>query len=148
MWVTVARMAPDSLTALAATELTLQTRLRAKKLLEALPASLYEGERVVHLAGYSHGGLVAATVRRLIVMRSIDDVEEISYKRMVSFAAGKDGRKPFMQIQTETGEVMLKGVGEAFEDICRLVHSRMWDVSMDRLAEPAQVEPLRRAASA
>jgi hypothetical protein len=139
-------VAPDSLTVLAGNELTLQTRLRTKKLLEALPSRLDESERVVHLAGYSHGGLVAATVRRLIVMRSVDDVDEIPYQRMISFAAGKEGRKPFIQIQTEAGEVMLKGLGGGFEEICRLVHSRMWDVSMERLTEPAQVEPLRRAA--
>ncbi len=75
------------------------------------------------------------------------DVDEIAYDRMRSFAAGTERRKPFLQIQTDTGEILVRGVGEGFEEICALVHARMWDVSFERPAEPtAQVEPLRRAA--
>lgn len=139
-------MAPDSLTGLAGTQLSLQTRIRVKKLLEALPGHLDGDERVLQLASYKKGGLVAATDNRLIVMRDVGDVEEVCYRRMLSFAAGKDGRKPFMQVQTDTGELMLRGLGGGFEEICRIVHSRMWDVSLERLAEPTPVEPLRRAA--
>jgi hypothetical protein len=40
----------------------------------------------------------------------------------------------------------MKGLSDSFDDICRVVHARMWDVSLERLAEPASVEPLRRAA--
>ena len=42
--------------------------------------------------------------------------------------------------------VLVKGISDSFDDICRLMHARMWDVSLERLAEPAPVEPLRRAA--
>jgi hypothetical protein len=139
-------MAPDSLSALAGEQLTLQTRIRAKKLLEALPKQLRADERVTQLTSYMNGGLVAATDSRLIVMRGVDEIEEVDYKRMISFEAGRDGRKQFMRIQTDAGELMLKGLGGGFEEICRIVHSRMWDVSLERLAEPVQVEPLRRAA--
>jgi hypothetical protein len=138
-------MAPDSISALAGTQLTLQGRARAKRLLDVLRTRLEEEERPLYLATASRGTLVATTDRRLIVIRG-DDAEEIPYDRMISFAAGRDGRKPFIQIQADTVEILVKGLSDSFDDICRLVHSRMWDVSLERLAEPAHVEPLRRAA--
>src|SRR5438477_11845665 len=138
-------MAPDSLTTLAGIQLTLQGRARAKRMLDVLRKRLEEEERPLHLATASRGTLVAATSRRLIVIRG-DDVQEIPYDRMISFAAGRDGRKPFIQIQADTGEILMKGLSDSFDDICRIVHARMWDVSLERLAESASVEPLRRAA--
>ena len=138
-------MAPDSLTALAGTQLTMQGRARAKRMLDVLRKRLEQDERPLHLATASRGTLVAATDRRLIVIRG-EDVQEIAYDRMISFAAGRDGRKPFIQIQADTGEILMKGLSDSFDDICRIVHARMWDVSLERLAEPASVEPLRRAA--
>ena len=138
-------MAPDSLTTLAGTQLTLQGRARARRMLDVLRKQLEQEERPLHLATASRGTLVAATDRRLIVIRG-QDVQEIAYDRMISFAAGKDGRKAFIQIQADTGEILVKGISDSFDDICRLMHARMWDVSLERLAEPAPVEPLRRAA--
>jgi hypothetical protein len=138
-------MAPDSISALAGSQLSLQSRLRAKRLLAALGDRLDDGEQALHLATSSEG-LVAATDRRLIVVRGVDDVNEIAYERIISFAAGKGRRKPFIQLQTDTGEIALSGISGGYGDICRLVHSRMWDVSLEHVAETAQVEPIRRAA--
>src|SRR5881394_2105385 len=102
-------MAPDSLTTLAGTQLTLQGRARAKRMLDVLRKQLEQEERPLHLATASRGTLVAATDRRLIVIRG-QDVQEIAYDRMISFAAGKDGRKAFIQIQADTGEILVKGI--------------------------------------
>lgn len=149
MWVTVARMLSDQITALAAEQLSRKDRSRTKRLLELLPNRLHDDEDVLHLAAFSDKGLVAATSQRLFVMRGVEDVDiaEIAYDRMRSFAAGTERRKPFLQIQTDNGEILVNGVGDGFQDICALVHARMWDVSFEKLTEPAApVEPLRRAA--
>jgi hypothetical protein len=143
-------MAPDQPTALAAGQLSRKDRSRTKRLLELLPGRLHEDEEVLHLAAFSGKGLVAATSQRLFVLRGVEDVDiaEIAYDRMRSFAAGTERRKPFLQIQTDTGEILVNGVREGFQEICALVHARMWDASFEHLTEPpAQVEPLRRAAS-
>src|SRR5436305_13770532 len=139
-------MAPDSITALAGTQRTLQGRAGAKRMLDVLRKRLEQGERPLHLATASRGTLVATTDRRLIVIRG-EDVQEIAYDRMISFAAGRDGSKPFIQIQADTGEILMKGLSDSFDDICRIVHARMWDVSLERLAAPARVERLCRAAA-
>jgi hypothetical protein len=145
MWVTVAQMAPDSISTLAGRQLSLRSRMGARRLLDSLSGRLEKGEQPLHLAT-SSSGLMAATDRRLIVMRGVDDVDEIPYAGIISFAAGKSRRKPFIQLQTDAGEITMNGLGGGFGDICRLVHTRMWDVSLERLAEPARVEPIRRAA--
>lgn len=145
MWVTVAHMAPDSISTLAGEQLSLKGRVRARRLLDALAGRLEKGEQALHLAT-SSAGLVAATDRRLVVVRGMDDADEVAYERIISFAAGKGGRKPFMQLQTDTGEISLRGISGCYDDICRLVHARMWDVGLERVAETVRVEPLRRAA--
>jgi hypothetical protein len=128
-------------------QLTLQGRIRAKRLLDALPDRIEEGEQLRHLAT-SSSGLVAATDRRLIVLESATEAHSIPYERIISFAAAKERRKPFMQIRTDAFELVVKGFSSGFEEICRLVHGRLWDVSLERVAESATVEPLRRAAGA
>src|SRR3954465_9645860 len=133
-------MAPDSISALAGTQLTLQGRARAKRMLDVLRKRLEQDERPLHLATASRGTLVATTHRRLIVIRG-EDVQEGAYDRMISFAAGRDGRKPFIQIQAETGEILMKGLSDSVDDICRLVHARMWDVSLERLPGAPRVGP-------
>jgi hypothetical protein len=128
-------------------QLSLQARIRAKRLLDALPERIEESEELLFLAT-SSSGLVAATDGRLIVLESATEVHSIPYERIISFAAAKERRKPFMQIRTDSTDVVVKGLGSGFEEICRLVHGRLWDVSLERVAESATVEPLRRAAGA
>ncbi|HKN95376.1 MAG TPA: hypothetical protein VJU60_13655 [Thermoleophilaceae bacterium] len=128
-------------------QLSLQSRIRARRQLEVLPSRIEKDEQLLHVATSSRG-LVAATDRRLIVVRGADDVQEVAYSRIVSFVAAKDRRKPYIQLQTDSSELEVKGLGEGFEDICRVVHARMWDVTLQRAAEPASVEPIRRAAGA
>ncbi len=128
-------------------QLSLPSRIRARRLLDILPTKVEEGEQLLHVAPSSRG-LVAATDRRLIVLNGTDDVHEAAYSRIVSVVAAKDRRKPFIQLQTDAGELVVKGLGENFEDICRVVHARMWDVTLQRAAESAPVEPIRRAAGA
>lgn len=139
-------MAPDQITALAGRQLSLKSRIRARRLLELLPTRLHKDEEVLHLATASRGdSLVVATNRRLIVLGSAEP-EEIAYERMMSFASGTERRKPFIKIQTDSGDIVVKGLGGSFEEVCALVHTRMWDVSLDRIREPAPVESIRRAA--
>lgn len=135
------------LAAQAGKQLSLQSRIRAKRLLEILPGKIEEGEQLLHVASSSRG-LLVATDRRLIVLNSADDVQAVEYSRIISFSAAKDRRKPFMQIQTESSELLVSGLGAGYEDICRMVHARIWDVTLERVSEPARVEPIRRAAGA
>jgi Bacterial PH domain len=124
--------------------------MRLKRLLERLPMWLEEGERVLHLGTSSNNTLVAATDRRLLVLSGRgSDANEIPYKRILSFTTAKRRRRPSLSIRAETGELVIDGGGESYDDMCRLVHTRMWEASVDRAAEPAApAEPVRRAASA
>lgn len=131
--------------------MSLPSRIRARHLLKALPEKVEDGEQLLHVTTSSRGvfrGLLAATNRRLIVLNSRADVHEIAYSGIISFAVAQDRRKPLIQIRTESGELVVQALGSGYEDVCRTVHGRMWDASLERFAEPARVHPIRRAAGA
>ncbi len=130
-------------------KLALRSRLRARGLIDSLHELLEEGENVLHLTHSTRGsarGLVAATDRRLLVLGGREQVKDIPYAQVRSFNTGSDRRmKPFIEIVTELGSIFLKGLGRDYEELVRLVHTRMWDAS---LTPPAAKEPAAPAVRA
>ena len=138
-------MASDGIRALAARQLKRRSRLRAKRQIETLHECLEDGERVLHLATSSRGtsvNLLAATDRRLLVLRSgAREDQGLTYDSMRSLAASRERLGSRLEIGTEDGDVVLDGIHDQFDEICRLVHARMWEASVERLGEHAAVKP-------
>jgi methylthioribose-1-phosphate isomerase len=138
-------VASDGIRALAARQLKRRSRLRAKRQIDALHERLEDGERVLHLATASRGtavNLLAATDRRLLVLRSgTREDEGLTYDSMRSLAASRERLGSRLEIRTENREVVLDGIHDQFDEICRLVHARMWEASVERLGDHARVKP-------
>lgn len=135
-------MASVQTKAIGGRKLALRSRFRARGLIESLHHLLEEGEKVLHLTHSTRGsarGLVAATDRRILVLGGREDVKDIPYAHVRAFNTGNDRRKkPFIEIVTELGSIFLKGLGRDYEELVRVVHTRMWDAS---LTPPAAEEP-------
>lgn len=138
-------VASDGIRALAARQLKRRSRLRAKRQIETLHECLEDGEQVLHLATASRGtsvNLLAATDRRLLVLRSgAREDQGFTYDSMRSLAATRERLGSRLEIRTEDGEVVLDGIHDQFDEICRLVHARMWEASVERLGDHATVQP-------
>jgi len=138
-------VASDGIRALAARQLKRRNRLRAKRQIEALPERLEDGEQVLHLATSSRGttvNLLAATDRRLLVVRGgAREDEGLRYDSMRSLAATRERLGSRLEIRMESGDVVLDGIHDQFDEICRLVHARMWEASVERLGDHAAVKP-------
>jgi hypothetical protein len=138
-------VASDGIRALAARQLKRRSRLRAKRQLDTLHQCLEDGEHVLYLATASRGtsvNLLAATDRRLLVLRSGGREDQgLTYDSMRSLAATRERLGSRLEIRTEDGGVVLDGIHGQFEEICRLVHARMWEASVERLGEHATVRP-------
>ena len=138
-------VASDGIRALAARQLKRRSRLRAKRQIDGLPERLEVGERVLYLATATRGtscNLLAATDRRLIVLRGgVRELEGLRYDNMRSLAATRERLRSRLEIRMDTGDVVLDGIHDQFEEICRLVHARMWEASVERLGEHAAVKP-------
>jgi hypothetical protein len=74
-------------------------------------------------------GLLAATDRRVLILRGQDESEDIAYRNVTAFESGRERRKPFIRFRTEAGEIVVRGLGRNADEICRHIHARMWDVS-------------------
>jgi hypothetical protein len=137
-------VASDGIRTLAARQLKRRSRLRAKRQIDALPERLEDGERVLHLATASRGtscNLLAATDRRLLVLHSgAREDEGLLYDNMRSLAATRERLGSTLEIRMETGDVVLDGIHDQFDEICRLVHARMWEASVERLGDRATVK--------
>ena len=136
-------MGPEGIRAIASAQLKRRSRLTARRALAGLAARLEDGERVLHLAS-SHAGngwqLIAVTDRRLVVLRrSGEPVEDVPYRSMRSLRAGRAGR--YVEIHTDSLELRLGGISEQFEEVCRLVHARIWEAHVEQLGEHATVRP-------
>ena len=138
-------VASDGIRALAARQLKRRSRIRAKRQIETLHTCLEDGEQVLHLATASRGtsvNLLAATDRRLLVLRSgAREDQGLTYDSMRSLAATRERLGSRLEIRTEDDKVVLDGIHDQFDEICRLVHARMWEASVERLGEHATVHP-------
>lgn len=138
-------MSSDGIRALAARQLKRHSRVLAKRQLTDLPERLQEGEHVVHLAFANRGtscNLLAATDRRLLVLygRRSDQPDALPYDSMRSMAAHRARiLGSSIEIGTESGEVVLSGIREQFEEMCRLIHARIWEADVARLGEHATI---------
>jgi Bacterial PH domain len=135
-------------------KLALRSRLRARGLIDSLNDLLEQGENVLHLTHSTRGsarGLVAATDRRILVLGDGAEVKDIPYAQVRSFNTGSERAKPFIEIVTELGSIFLKGLGRDYEELVRIVHTRMWDASLPTTGgdEPAaEVRSIGRADAA